>query len=121
DLTQALASTLLLQRCLDSGRLDIDDRVRRWTPQYPEANTTVDQLLRHTTPSGTFQYDTNRFAWVGSIVEQCANERYFRVISGELLDRLGMADSMPSHDLSAFQSVITDSVHARYQRVLERI
>ena len=121
DLSQTFASTLLLQRCHDSGRLELSDRVRRWISQHPEDSTTVAQLLRHASPSGGFMYDAARFASLSSVVKQCTSEPYLRVISGEILDRLGMADSMPSHDLSGFQSILTDSLLARYSSVLQRL
>ena len=121
DLSQTFASTLLLQLCHDSGRLELTDRVRRWISQYSEDSTTVAQLLRHASPSGGFKYDAARFASLSIVVKECVSGPYLRVITDEILDRLGMADSMPSHDLSGFQSILTDSLLARYSRVLQRL
>lgn len=121
DLSQALASTLLLQRCLDSGRLELDDRVRRWSSGFPEDRTTVGQLLRHTSPSGGFEYDTARYASLSTVVEQCASQRYPRAITDEILDFLRMEDSVPSHDYTQYRSILTDSLLARYSRTLQRL
>lgn len=121
DLSQTLASTLLLQRCLDAGRISLDDRVRRWISGYPEDSTTIGQLLRHSSPSGAFKYDTGRYSSVSTVVEQCAGLRYPRGITDEILDRLGMADSVPSHDFSDIHSILTDSLLARYSRTLQRL
>jgi CubicO group peptidase (beta-lactamase class C family) len=121
DLSQTLASTLLLQRCLDSGRLELDDRVRRWSSGFPEESTTVGQLLRHMSPSGGFEYDTARYSLLSTVIEQCAAQRYPRAITDEILDRLRMEDSVPSHDYTEYRSILTDSLLARYSRTLQRL
>lgn len=121
DLSQTLASTLLLERCLESGKLSLDDLVRRWVSSYPEDSTTVNQLLHHASSSGVFKYDSARYSSVSTIVEQCADQRYPRAITDEIFDRLGMADSVPSHDYSNIHSILTDSLLARYSRTLQRL
>ena len=62
DLTQALSSTVLLQQCMEQRYLELTDRVRRWNSQFAEDNTTVAQLLSHAGASGSFQYNTGRYA-----------------------------------------------------------
>jgi CubicO group peptidase (beta-lactamase class C family) len=121
DLSSTLASTLLLDRCLDSGRLSLDDRVRRWVTAFPEESTSVGQLLRHTSPSGVFRYDPDRYSSVSRVVEQCGSQRYPRAITDEILDHVGMQDSVPSHDFSDLHSILTDSLLARYSRTLQRL
>ena len=37
--------------------LEVTDRVVRWTPAYPETDTTIGELLSHTAPDKTFHYD----------------------------------------------------------------
>ena len=121
DLSQTLASTLLLQRCYDSGRLEFNDRVRRWISDYPERETTVAQLMMHEAPTGGFQYDAARYAVLSGVVEQCTSDRYPRVLTGEILDRLGMIDSVPSHDLTAYRSLFPAGVLERYRAVVSRL
>src|SRR5689334_4379365 len=60
DLSQTLASTLLLQKCLEQSHLEISDRIVRWIPDYREPQTTVAQLLSHTSTSGAYKYDPAR-------------------------------------------------------------
>jgi CubicO group peptidase (beta-lactamase class C family) len=121
DLSQAVASTLLLQHCFDSGRLEIGDRVRRWVSQYPEDGTTVRDLLSHASPSGGFKYDSSRFAGLTGVIEQCQGDRYARLLTGELLDRVGMTDSVPSHDISPHRSLFAAGTRARYDALLRRL
>jgi CubicO group peptidase (beta-lactamase class C family) len=125
DLSQTIAATLLLQHCLDSGRLEVSDRMRRWVSQYPDDSTTVRDLLTHAAPAGAFKYDSSRFAALTEVVEQCRSDRYAQVLTGELLDRLGMIDSVPSHDigspLSAHRLLFPAGTLARYDTVLQRV
>ena len=128
DLSQTVASTLLLQQCVDSGRLEVSDRVRRWVDRYPDESTTVGQLLRHTSPAGRFNYDPQRFADLTGVVEQCTSAgfgRYARVLADEILDRLSMRDSVPGHDLgdplSPSRSLHSAAALDRYAGVLRRL
>lgn len=98
DLSQTLASTLLLGQCVDRGTLEMTDRVRRWVSQYPDADATVGQLLAHTTSSG-FKYDATRFADLTGVLDQCTSARYPVRLVAEIFDRLGMTDSVPGQDL----------------------
>ena len=124
DLSQTLSSTVLLQQCLDLRYLELTDRVRRWDPQYPEADTTVAQLLSHASPSGGFNYDTSRFAALTRVVEQCASDHYPPLLAAEILDRLGMSQSVPGADLGNGSSPnrrwFSSSALDRYSSVLRR-
>lgn len=124
DLSQTISSTLLLQQCVDLGHLEVTDRVRRWISGYPEFDTTVGHLLAHATPSGTFHYDTSRFAQLTGVFEQCASSRFPVKVVGEIFDRLGMTDTVPGEDLADSSSpnrrlFSTDKV-AAYTAVLQR-
>lgn len=123
DLSQTLSSTVLLEQCLDLRYLEITDRVRRWYPQYAEENTTVGQLLSHATPDGGFKYDTNRYATLTSVLEECARGRYSPLLAETVLNRLGMTDTVPGHDLAdgPNRRFFTSSVLDRYVAVLRRV
>lgn len=125
DLSQTIASTLLLQHCVDSGRLDLDDQVRRWVSQYPEETTTVRHLLSHASPAGGFLFDPSRFTALTGVIEQCHGSRYTRLLTAELLDRLGMMDSVPGVDIndpaSPDRTLFAGSVLERYAGVLRRL
>lgn len=124
ELSQTLSSTVLLQQCLDLSYLELNDRVLRWDPEYAEANTTVEQLLSHASPSGGFLYDASRFAELTRVLEQCTSERYPRLLADEILDRLGMTASVPGTDLgdgsSPNRPLFSASVLDRYSAVLRR-
>jgi CubicO group peptidase (beta-lactamase class C family) len=100
-LSQTVSSTLLIQQCLElRNRLALSDRVRRWVSDFPEENTTVDQLLQHAAPGGGFKYDANRYATVRTVVTQCAGEQYPHLLAAEIMSRLSMKESVPGHDLA---------------------
>lgn len=125
DLSQTVSSTVLLQQCLDRSHLELSDRVRRWDPQYPEENTTVAQLLSHAAPGGGFKYDTSRFAELTRVVEQCADDRLPRLVAEEILERLGMSQSVPGADLGDSSSLnrrmFSADALGRYSAVLQRL
>jgi CubicO group peptidase (beta-lactamase class C family) len=124
DLTQALSSTVLLQQCLEQRYLDLSDRVRRWNSQFGEDSTTVAQLLSHAGASGSFQYNSSRYAALTTVIEQCASGRYARLITDEILNRLGMTNSVPSHDLAdetQTRREFTNSERERYGAILRRV
>jgi CubicO group peptidase (beta-lactamase class C family) len=124
DLTQALSSTVLLQQCLEQRYLDLSDRVRRWNSQFGEDNTTVAQLLSHAGSSGSFQYNSTRYAALTTVIDQCSSGRYARLITEEILNRLGMTNSVPSHDLAdgtPTRREFTNNERDRYVEILRRV
>ncbi len=98
NLSQTLGATLLLQQCLDRGHLELTDRVQRWTT-FPETTATVAQLLAHVQPSGTYHYDAARFAALTDVIEECVKLPFARLLADQVLDRLGMIDSVPGRDV----------------------
>ncbi|MBI4887264.1 MAG: beta-lactamase family protein [Acidobacteria bacterium] len=123
DISQALSSTVLLQQCLDLRHLELTDRVRRWLPQFAEESTTVAQVLSHAAPGSSFRYDTGRYAAIAEVIEQCVGDRYSRILSAEMLDRLGMSSSVPGHDLSdnsPNRRYFSSSALDRYAAILRR-
>jgi CubicO group peptidase (beta-lactamase class C family) len=100
-LAQTVGSTLLLRKCMDQGYAELIDRVVRWTPLYPEPNTTIAELLSHTAPDGTFRYDPARLSALTGVIEECAHQRYSRLLAEEVFDRLAMTNSVPGQNLSA--------------------
>ena len=100
SLAQTIGSTLLLRKCVDQGNATVTDKVVRWTPTYPEPNTTIVELLSHTAPDKTFHYDPARLSALTGVVEECATERYPRLLVEEVFDRLAMINSVPGQTLS---------------------
>jgi CubicO group peptidase (beta-lactamase class C family) len=98
-LTQTISSTVVLQQCLEQGYLKLTDRVQKWNPQFEESTTTIAQLLAHTSPTGAFKYNPDRFAALTEVADQCSNSRYVRLLTEEIFNRLGMSRSMPGADV----------------------
>jgi CubicO group peptidase (beta-lactamase class C family) len=124
DLTQTLSSTVLLQQCMEQRYLDLSDRVRRWNSQFAEDNTTVAQLLSHKGAGGNFEYNTGRYAALTTVIDQCSSGRYARLITEEILNRLGMTNSVPSHDLAdgtPTRREFTNIERERYVEILRRV
>lgn len=124
DLSQTLASTVLLQQCVELRALNLADRVRRWNPQFTEDATTLAQLLSHAGPNG-FHYDTSRYAQLHTVIDQCSSQRYGPLMAREVLDQLAMRDSVPGHDLgdgsATNRRLFSVSVLERYGTVLRRV
>jgi CubicO group peptidase (beta-lactamase class C family) len=127
SITKTFTSTLLMQ-CAEEGRLNLDAPIRTYTTAVPDANATVRHVLAMASDvaaGSTYRYDGDRFAALTPVVEACTGVSYRVALAGRILDRLGMADSVPGQDLEA----VTDAASAafdlatltRYRAVLTRI
>ena len=127
SITKTATSTLLMQ-CVEEGRLNLDSPIRTYTTAVPDANATVRQVLAmasDATAGSTFRYDGDRFAALTPVVEACTSVPYRVALARNILDRIGMSDSVPGQDLEA----VTDAASAafdlatltRYRAVLTRI
>src|SRR5262245_39475605 len=127
SITKTATSTLLMQ-CVENGRLNLDTPIRTYTTAVPDANATVRQVLAMASDAAagsTYRYDGDRFVALTPVVEACTGVSYRVALARHILDRIGMADSVPGHDLEA----PTDSAAAafdvatltRYRAVLARI
>ena len=127
SLTKTFASTLLLQ-CVEAGRLDLNAPIRQYTATVPDAAATVRHVLSMTSdaPAGSsFRYDGDRYAALTSVVEACTGQSFRVALASQILDRLGMFDSVPGHDLAdpppALASLFGPTTLERYRRALARI
>jgi CubicO group peptidase (beta-lactamase class C family) len=125
-ITQIFTASYLL-RCVEEGRLSLDDRIGDYRSDVPEPNATIRQLLTHTSgPSGNpvFQYRPERLDPLTTVIRACAIES-FRGSTMNLFDRLAMRDSVPGPDaprLAPPAEGIPDVASAqRYARTLERL
>ncbi|HVZ22082.1 MAG TPA: serine hydrolase domain-containing protein [Vicinamibacterales bacterium] len=91
DLSQVLASTLLLDRCVDHSYLQTSDRVIRWFPGFADQTSTVKHLLAHATPTGAFAYDPDRYAALTQVIEQCASTPYPQILASQIFDQFAMS------------------------------
>lgn len=122
-LTQ-ITSHVLLGLCAERGTLSIDDPIRRWVGDFPVPNATVRTVLAHANgspSSASFEYDPVRYAALTTVAQECSDEPFRQVLAEDILDRLGMARSVPGADLADSNSAreLFDSAHLqRYQSVL---
>src|SRR5262245_23155749 len=127
SITKTATSTLLMQ-CVEEGRLNLDAPIRAYTTTVPDANATVRQVLAmasDATAGSTYRYDGDRFVALTPVVEACTGVSYRVALARQILDRIGMSDSVPGQDREA----MTDAASAafdratltRYRAVLARI
>ena len=127
DLTEALSSTLLLEQCVETGHLDLTDRIQQWTPSFSESGTTVRDILSHRSPSGAFKYDAGRYATLTGVIDSCqSNPTPFRqAIAEKIFDRLTMLDSVPAQNVddgsADDRAIFSDSYLARFGAILKRM
>ena len=98
-LTQTLVAALAL-RCDESGFVSLSDPVSKYVPGSADGSSTLRMLLTHTSlgPGGlTFAYRLDRLAPMANAIAACT-ELSFRAGIAALLDRMGMADSVPGAD-----------------------
>src|SRR4029450_7581506 len=112
----------------EEGRLDLDAPIRTYTSAVPDTNATVRQVLAMASDAAagsTYRYDGNRFGSLTPVVEACTGLSYRVAVARQILDRVGMSDAVPGHDLEA----VTEAASAafdlatltRYRAVLARI
>jgi CubicO group peptidase (beta-lactamase class C family) len=127
SITKTATSTLLMQ-CAEERRLNLDAPIRTYTAAVPDANATVRQVLAMAsdTPAGsTYRYDGDRFGALTAVVEACTGVSYRVALARQILERVGMSDSVPGHDLEAATETAAlafdTATQIRYREVLARI
>ena len=125
-LTQLFTSSMVL-RCVEEGRLSLDDQVGQFEPDSPEPNATIRQLLTHTSgpPENlVFAYRPDRLQPLRSAVRACTGDS-FRETLARLLDQLAMNDSVPGADIIHLtppaEGTPDPSDVERYTSVLQRL
>lgn len=122
-LTQVFTAALVL-RCVEEGRLSLDDRIGRFKPDSSDANATIRQVLSHTFDGPVFVYRPERLEPLARAVRACTDDS-FRETLANLLERLAMIDSVPGPDI-VHPELLTEGIPSpaavdRYLRVLERL
>ncbi|PYM92050.1 MAG: hypothetical protein DME04_17075 [Candidatus Rokuibacteriota bacterium] len=123
SLTKPFASTLLMQ-LVEQGRLDLDDPMAKYSPDFRQrfgrGPVTVRHVLTHTShdPSGdTYWYDGFRFSHLADVVARASGKPFRERLARNILDVIGMADSVPGQDVlddRAKWSAFLDADHARH-------
>ena len=127
DLSGTLAAVLLLE-CSERRQLYLDDPIRKYGGELPEASVTIAQILSHTTPGleEPFLYSPERYEQLTPVVEHCGEARSYRRSVALLLDSAAMQDSVPGTDLWHSDKVLREGEFEsetidRYRRVLDRM
>ena len=118
DLTQAITGTLVLH-CAQRGALRLDEPIGRWAPGAPAPNTTLLQLLTHSSSGGNgFRYEPARFALLARPVEECFDQPFRRLIAYHVFQQLNMLTAMPGYDINSvpleLRQLFDDSLMERY-------
>ena len=120
DLTEAFTSFLLLQ-CAEQRRVDLNEPVSAYGINLPEPGATIRQVLSHTS-QGTFKYDPERFSQLTPVIEECARQPFRKTFALQMIDRLGMASSVPGRDAARPGAVpgdmLDDDYLGHYGRIL---
>jgi CubicO group peptidase (beta-lactamase class C family) len=126
-LTQIFTATLLL-RCVEEGRLQLDDPIGRFTIDVPDGNATIRQLLSHTTPGPdgpVFRHDPARVQGLTAAVDACTARPYRQALARAVLDRFAMHGSVPGQDVLSLPEttppLFEPDVLERYATVLARL
>ena len=127
--TQAMTG-VLAGVCIDrftTNIFDIDKLdMRQFVPAFPFANTSVRQVLSHST-DGRFRYDPLLFTQLTPVIEsnRCLNMPFRRAMVTEVINRVRgvMTRTVPGMDLNrpdgdAARALFDESDVVRYQRVL---
>lgn len=127
--TQAMTG-VLAGVCIDRRTTNIFDidklDMRQFVPAFPVANTSVRQVLSHST-DGKFRYDPTLFTQLTPVIEsdKCLNVPFRRAMVTEVINRVRgvMTRTVPGMDLNrpegeGARALFDASEVDRYQRVL---
>ena len=127
DGVSQIFTAAMVLRCVEEGRLSLDDRVGQFKPDSADASATIGQLLSHTseTPAGlVFNYRLARLDPLWPIVRACAVGS-FRKTLANLFDQRAMGDSVPGPDAANLvppaEGVPTAQAAERYRSTLGRL
>jgi len=124
--TQIFTAAMVL-RCVEEGRLSLDDRVGKFKANSPDADATLGQLLAHVSdsPDGlVFSYRPERLEPLWPAVRACEGGS-FRKTLANMLERLALFDSVPGPDIVSLvppaEGIPTAEAVERYTRTLRRL
>ncbi len=125
-LTQIVTASVLL-RCMEDGRLSLDDKIGQFKGSKTDANATIREVLTHTSGPAdnlTFQYRPQRLDSLAPVVRACTNDSFRENVSN-MLDRLAMADSVPGPDATHLEppaeGIPSADAVKRYTAVLDHL
>ena len=127
SLTKTFTSTLLL-RLVEQGAVSLEDPMRKYTDEIPEAKAKVRHVLSMTskgTPGERYEYDGGRYGALTSVLERATGQPYRVLLAKEILQPLAMRQSVPGQDVldsvARWTPLLGDSTVARYRATLGRL
>jgi CubicO group peptidase (beta-lactamase class C family) len=121
-------SSMLLMKCVEQGTLNLDSLISNYTAAIPEHNATVRHLFTHTSenpPGAYFRYSGSRYSSLTPVVDACTGRPFRQVLATNILDRLGMLDSVPGQDMEfpspELAGLFTPQTLQRYSNVIHRL
>lgn len=123
-MTQIFTASLVL-RCVEEGRLSLDDRLEQFGPVSEEtAGATLRQILSHTSSDALFRYRPERIASLAPVVTSCAAEPFRQKVAVGL-EWLAMIDSVPGVDAAQLapgaSGIFSEATIGRYRAVVSRL
>ena len=117
-------TTALAMRCVEDGKLSLDDPIGQFEVDTENPDVTIKHLLSHTvdTPEGPeFYFDSKRFNLIESAIVDCTGLP-LRDGFTTILDQLGMGDSVPGADVLNMLIDEEEPLRAeRYAAILARL
>ena len=125
-LTQVVTAAMAL-RCVEEGRLTLEDRVGLYRESSADANETLRDLFTNVSGAAgrrVFSYRPERLEPLAQAVRACAGDSYRETVAN-LLTRLAMRDSVPGADIihvvPPAEGVPGPADVERYTSTLERL
>ena len=124
DGTMQIFTAAMVLRCVEDGRLTLDDRLGAYAASSAEPGATIRQVLSHTGDDGVFRYRPERVALLAPALDACAGSS-FRERAAAALDALAMVESVPGADVVQLTptstGIFTVATLDRYRSVLSRL
>ncbi|MDR1989684.1 MAG: beta-lactamase family protein [Acidobacteriaceae bacterium] len=128
-LTEAFSATLVL-RCVEEGRLSLDERIGDFSAEAADPDLTVRQVLTYVSgpaANPVYAYRPDRLQPLTEAVRRCTDHS-FRETLANLFDWLAMVDAVPGPDVLTLvpppappaESVLASDL-ARYAQTLARL
>jgi CubicO group peptidase (beta-lactamase class C family) len=124
SITKTFTATLV-HRLVENGKLHYDDPVMKYTDEVKDPRIRVRHLLSHTadgTPGDAYAYNPDQFEHLKALLEKVDGRPLRQQFVEEILDPLGMTDSVPGPDTvtDAQWAMLGEDRLARYRKALER-
>ena len=126
-LTQVFTASIVL-RCVEEGRLSLDDPIGQFTKSSPDGTATIRQILTHTSGSPgnlSYAYRPERLDSLKFAVRVCTGDSFRETVANWLRGRLNMFDSVPGLDILTVvppeEGVPSPTDAARYAGVLQNL